>query len=98
MRKFLPNTNYIHSDPILEGIYNRSVKKFFDLANNQIVFKDLADYIKNQIKWKKQDLYLHGLPLLKEVCDKISEDFDNGCEFYEPNAINYRDIYFAVFD
>lgn len=98
MTTFIEDSNYIHQDAVLEGIYKRSVKKFFDEAGDRIVFNDLVDYIKSQLQWKKQDVYTHGLPLLKEVCNKISEDFDAGCEFACPNAKTYRDVYFNVFE
>ena len=98
MTRFIQDSNYIHQDNVLKLIYERAVAKFFDEAGERVVFNDLADYIKRQLIWKKQDIYTHGLPLLKEVCNKISENFDNGCEFACPDARNYRDVYFNVFE
>jgi len=98
MTKFIQDSNYIYQDNVLKGIYNRAVEKFFDDAEDRIVFIELADYIKSQIIWKKQDLYTHGLPILKEVCSKIAEDFDMGCEHACQEAKSYRDVYFNVFE
>ena len=96
--QFMEDTNYIHSDSVLKGIYERACAKFFIDAGLRVVFTDLADYIKAQIYWKKQSLYLHGLAILKEVCARLSEDFDNGCENAAPDATCYRDVYFEVFN
>lgn len=96
--EFMKDTNYIHSDNVLHGIYERACNKFFAVAGESVVFPDLADYIKSQIYWKKQSLFEHGLALLKEVCMRIAEDFDNGCENAAPDATCYRDVYFEVFN
>lgn len=96
--EILNDTNYIHQDPVLKGIYERAVAKFIGEAGERIVFHDLAEYIKSQLIWKKQNLYLHGLNLLSEVCARIGEDFDSGCEYAAPDAKCGRDVHFEVFD
>lgn len=88
--------NIDRHDPIITAIYNRAVGKFFAKAADSVVFIELALYIKKQLAWKKQCEYTHALPLLKEVCARIAEDFQNGCEHYAPNATNYRDLYYSI--
>lgn len=90
-------TSYIFKDDVLNAIYERATKKFFPLAENQVVFFDLVKYIKQQLHWKKQCEYTHGLPILKAVCSRISEDFYTGCEYQCSNAKCYRDYYFSIF-
>ena len=67
-------------------------------ANDRVVFYELVSYIKQQLTWKKQSVYKHGLPLLKEVCERIAEDFNNAVEFAAPNAKSYRDVYTEIFE
>jgi len=98
METFINDTIYIHSDSILNGIYERATNKFMKDAGKRIVFFDLADYIKQQLVWKKQDVYYHGLPLLKEVCRKIGENFELSIEYSAPNAKCYRDVFFEIFN
>lgn len=97
MKNYMPETSYIHSDPILAAIYVRAVNKFMASAGKSIVFFDLAEYIEKQLVWRKQSVYKHGFPILREVCDRIGEDFNAGCEFAAPNANCFRDVYFEVF-
>lgn len=92
------NTEAINRDSILNGVYERAVNKFMPLAGNGVVFNDLVDYIKSQISWKKQCLYTHGLPLVLEVCRKVEEDFYAACEHLAPDAKNYRDLYYSIFE
>lgn len=96
--EFLADTSYIHCDEVLSGIYKRAYNRFMEAASESVVFSELADYIKAQVYWKKQSLFEHGLPLLYEVCSRIAEDFNNGCEFAAPDAECYRDVYFEVFN
>lgn len=91
-------SNYIHEDPVLKDIYDRAVGKFMKKAGESIVFFELADYIGKQISWKKQSIYYHGLPILREVCQRIAEDFQAGCDYVCPDPTCYRDLYFAVFE
>ena len=88
---------YIHDDKILSGIYFDAVKKFMKKAENEIVFNDLCNYVYKKLVQKKQDVYSHSLHIVKEVCQKIGEDFYNGVDFYAPNSKNYQDIYFELF-
>ena len=91
-------SNYIHQDAILSSIYVRAVVKFMKPANQRVVFVEVAEYIAQQLSWKKQCLYTHSLPLLKEVCQRIGEDFQAGCEFACANPKNYRDLYYAIIE
>lgn len=84
------------NNAIITSIYDRAVNKFFAKAADSVVFIEVAEYIKKQLNWKKQCEYTYSLPLLKEVCDRIAEDFQNGCEHYAPNATNYRDLYYSI--
>ena len=36
--------------------------------------------------------------IVKEVCQKIGEDFWAAIEYEAPQANNYRDIYFAIYE
>ena len=91
-------TNYLFNDPILNGIIEKAVKKFMPLQPERVLFFEVADFIKNQLILKKQCLYTHSLPILKSVCDQIAEDFEEGCDYYSPDASCYRDLYYDIIE
>lgn len=91
-------SNYIHQDAILSSIYDRAAAKFMKAAGQRVVFGELAEYVAKQLSWKKQCLYTHCLPVLKEVCQRIGESFENGCAFACPDAKCYRDLYYAIIE
>ena len=90
-------TEKIHSNDTIAKIYERTVEKFFDRENDEIVTDEIVLYVQKQLRWKKQDLYEWGLPLVKAVCDRIGESFENYAVFVAPEAENYRDLYFEIF-
>ena len=91
------NSAYIHQDGILESIYIDAVNKFMSNAASQICFNDVCQYVYKKLIQKKQSVYDHSIMIVKEVCQKIGEDFNDGVEYNAPNAKNYRDIYFSIY-
>jgi hypothetical protein len=95
--KILIDSNYIHEDDILSRIYEDSVKKFMKRAEFEICFMDICDYVYRKLSQKKQSVYDHSIYIVKEVCQKIGEDFYASVEHYCENPKNYRDIYFSIY-
>ncbi len=92
------NSTYIHEDNILQRIYLNAVNKFMRKAENQICFYEVCQYVYKKLAQKKQSVYEHSIMIVKEVCQKIGEDFNAGIEYHAPNAKNYRDIYFSIYE
>jgi len=91
------NSEYIHQDSILKSIYVDAVNKFMSKAANQVCFSEVCQYVYRKLVQKKQSVYEHSIMIVKEVCQKIGEDFAAGVEYNAPNANNYRDIYFSIY-
>jgi hypothetical protein len=91
------NSNYIYQDEILSRIYVDAVKKFMPIAERQMCFKDICDYIGRKLHQRKQCHYSHSLAVIKEVCQKVNEDFNQAVEYIAPNATCYRDIYYQIY-
>lgn len=92
------NSSYIHDDRVLSSIYSDAVTKFMCIAENQLCFSEICQYVYKKIIQKKQSTYEHSIMIVKEVCQRIGEDFWLSIEYYAPNAKNYRDIYFAIYE
>jgi hypothetical protein len=92
------NSTYIHQDKILQSIYVDAVNKYMSKAKNQICFNDVCQYVYKKLVQKKQSVYDHSINIVKEVCQKIGEDFEAGVNYHSPNAKNYRDIYFSIYE
>jgi len=92
------DSDYIHKNEILRKIYEDAVNKFFDKAAEQIVFYELADYVARKLKQRRQFIYDHAIPIVKEVCQKIGEDFNGNIEHCAPGAQNYRDVYYLIYE
>lgn len=92
------NSSYIHQDNILKGIYVDAVNKYMSKASKQVCFNEVCQYVYRKLVQKKQSVYDHSLMIVKEVCQKIGEDFTAGVEFNYPSAKNYRDIYYAIYE
>jgi len=90
-------SNYIHADKILSSIYTDAVNKYMRKAEHLLCFDEICQYVHRKLHHKKQDAYTNSLPLVKEVCMKVGENFEGCVEYYAPNAKCYRDIYFAIF-
>ena len=91
------NSTYIHQDSILESIYVDTVNKYMSKAANQVCFSEVCRYVYRKLVQKKQSVYDHSIMVVKEVCQKIGEDFTAGVEYNAPDAKNYRDIYFSIY-
>jgi hypothetical protein len=91
-------SEYIHNDRILSSIYTDAVKKYMAKAEHQLCFDVICQYVHRKLHHKKQDAYTNSLAIVKEVCQKVGENFDGCVEYYAPNAKCYRDIYFAIYN
>lgn len=91
------NSAYIHEDNILKSIYIDAVNNFIKEASSNITFNDLCSYVFRKLIQKKQSPYDHSIMIVKEVCQKIGEDFFSAIEHLCPNAKTYRDIYFSIY-
>jgi len=91
------NSEYIHQEKILASIYADAVKKFMPIAENQTCFNELCEYVYKKLRQRKQCVYEHSIMIVKEVCQRIDEDFWNAIEYNSPEAKNYRDIYFSIY-
>lgn len=92
------NSAYIHKDKILKSIYADAVKKYMGKAAKQVCFSEVCEYVYRKLVQKKQSIYEHSIMIVKEVCQKIGEDFFAAIEYKAPQATNYRDIYFAIYE
>lgn len=92
------NSAYIHQDSTLESIYVDAVNKYMGKAAEQVCFNDVCKYVYRKLVQKKQSVYDHSIMIVKEVCQKIGEDFWAAIEYEAPQATNYRDIYFAIYE
>lgn len=92
------NSAYIHQDRILESIYIDAVNKYMSKAAEQVCFNEVCQYVYRKLVQKKQSVYDHSIMIIKEVCQKIGEDFWAAIEYQAPQATNYRDIYFAIYE
>lgn len=92
------NSSYIHNNLILQKIYFDAVKKYMPIAAEQICFNELSEYVYRKLIQKKQCTYEHSIMIVKEVCQKIGEDFWMAIEYKAPEATNYRDIYFSLYN
>lgn len=92
------NSAYIHQDSILKSIYVDAVNKYMSKADKQVCFSEVCEYVYRKLVQKKQSVYEHSIMIVKEVCQKIGEDFWNAVEYNAPKAKNYRDIYFAIYE
>ena len=86
------------SNPVLDRIYNEAVAKFIKQPEGDIKFDAIRDYCKKKLIHRKQSTYTYGLPMLKSVCNAVAEPFEEGCMYACPDAVNYRDLYFALID
>jgi 4-alpha-glucanotransferase len=91
------NSAYIHQDSILESIYIDAVNKYMSKASEQVCFSEVCQYVYRKLVQKKQSVYDHSIMIVKEVCQKIGEDFTAGVQYNAPDAKNYRDIYFSIY-
>ena len=91
------HSSYIHQDSILQGIYVDAVQKYMSKAANQVCFIEVCQYVHKKLIQKKQSAYCHSLMIVKEVCQKIGEDFYAGVEYEAPQAKNYRDVYYMIY-
>lgn len=92
------NSNYIHEDPILAKIYFDAVNKYMSKAAEQVCFNEVCEYVYRKLVQKKQSVYENSIMIVKEVYQKIGEDFWAAIEYIAPQATNYRDIYFAIYE
>lgn len=92
------NSSYIHNDRILESIYIDAVKKYMSKAEEQVCFNEVCKYVYTKLVQKKQSVYDHSIMVVKEVCQKIGEDFWSAIEYVAPQAKNYRDIYYLIYE
>ena len=92
------NSNYIYENSILNSIYIDAVNKYMDKASTQICFIQICEYVYRKLAQKKQSIYDHSIMIVKEVCQKVGEDFDSAISHYAPNSTNYRDIYFQIYE
>lgn len=92
------NSSYIHDDRVLSSIYSDAVTKYMSIAENQLCFNDICQYVFKKLIKKKQSTYEHSIMIVKEISQSIGEDFWLSIEYYAPNAKNYRDIYFAIYE
>ena len=92
------NSSYIHENKILESIYTDAVNMYIGKASEQICFNDVCQYVYKKLAQKRQSVYDHSIMIVKEVCQKIGEDFWAAIEYKAPQATNYRDIYFAIYE
>ena len=98
MKNLIFDSNYIHDDKVLEKIYSDAVKKFFCRAENEIIFYEVCDYVYRKLIQKKQDTYSHSLHIVKEVCQRVGEDFYAAIEHTAPNANVYKDVWHEIFN
>ena len=92
------NSTYIHEDSILKGIYVDAVNKYMSKAEYKVCFNEMCQYVFRKLVQKRQPVYEHSIMIVKEVCQKIGEDFWAAIEYEAPQANNYRDIYFAIYE
>lgn len=92
------NSGYIHDNKVLCSIYNDAVNKFLKNAEKEICFNEVCKYVFKKLIQRKQSVYDHSIMIVKEVCQKIGEDFWMGAGQYCPNAKNYRDIYISIYE
>lgn len=92
------DSNYIHFNPILRRIYLDAVNKYMERASDEICFSYVCEYVYKKLVQRKQCVYENSLPIVKEVCQAIGEDYYAGVEYNAPEATNYRDIYFAIYE
>lgn len=92
------NSAYIYKDRILQSIYVDAVQKFMSIASEQICFSEICEYVYKKLIQKKQSVYDHSIMIVKEVCQKIDIDFWAAIEYFAPQATNYRDIYFSLYN
>ena len=67
-------------------------------SENNIVFFEVCEYVARRLAQRKQCLYSHALCVVKEVCQRIGEDFEAGVEYYAPSAKCHRDVYFDIYN
>lgn len=92
------DSSYIHENSILKSIYLDAVNKYISKAAKQVCFNDVCKYVYKKLIHKKQSVYEHSIMIVKEVCQKIGEDFYNAIEYKAPQATNYRDVYYAIYE
>lgn len=92
------NSTYIHQDIILESIYTDAVNKYMSKAEKQVCFSEVYQYVYKKLVQKKQSVYDHSIMIVKEFCQKIGDDFGAGVKYNAPQAKNYRDIYFSIYE
>ena len=92
------DSSYIHEDCILSRIYEDCVKKFMQRASVEICFMDVCLYIYKKLRQRKQSAYEHSIFIVKEVCQKLGDDFYAAIEHYCPDAKCYRDIYYSIYE
>lgn len=95
MKKEILNTiiervDEVNQSKVLKDIRKRAIKKFHGVDG--IFLYELKDYIIAQMRWKKQNLYYHLLPLLYQSCGDNGQVF----EFLFDNPENYRDAVYEL--
>ena len=68
--------NEIYTNEIINNIVNDGIKKFDPIVNERICLYEIPEWVSKKLKQRKQDSYKWFLAVVKDIADRIGEDFE----------------------